>query len=232
MSLLHVKLSSGSLAHLNKTQILSLVHEAFSSGLPSLSKLSVGLSGALAPPCPEHPAVTPSALPVLCPPPGTPCHQIQLLRAPRKASPPRHLLSRYPLPGSVVLVSLPDIVWFRRSFPGSLTTPPDPCTRRSWGWRWGGKSLGLCLACSQCSKKYLFGEGWINVMLGLEKQIGAIVWCILYIYRRKTSKRKARDVQKGSGVGCLMRGCLENLSWEAPEMHFICTSVCGIHGFA
>lgn len=140
MSLLHVKLSGGSLAHLNKTQILSLVHEALSSGFSSMSKLSVGLSGALAPPCPEHPAVTPSALPVLCPPPRTPCHQIQLLRALREASPPRHLLSRYPLPGSVVLVSLPDIVWFRRSFPGSLTPPLDPCTRCSWGWRLGGRA--------------------------------------------------------------------------------------------
>lgn len=79
MSSLYVKLSSGSPGHLNKTQILSWVPEALLSGLSSLSKLPVDHAVAPDPLLPEHPALTPSALRLLCPPPGTPCEQIRLL---------------------------------------------------------------------------------------------------------------------------------------------------------
>lgn len=156
MSSLYVKLSSGSPGHLNKTQILSWVPEALLSGLSSLSKLPVDHAVAPDPLLPEHPALTPSALRLLCPPPGTPCEQIRLLlRVLGEASPPGHLLSHYPLPGSVVLVSLPDTVLFMHSFPGSRTAPPAPCTVCSSQGRAlpaAPQSLELCLACSGCSE--------------------------------------------------------------------------------
>lgn len=119
MSSLYVKLSSGSPGHLNKTQILSLVHEALLSGLSSLSKLPVGHAVAPAPRLPEHPALTPS-----------------------RSNSFSEVSERPPLPVTfsrvipyLVLLSSCHFLTLFCSFPGSRTAPPPPalCTPRREG---------------------------------------------------------------------------------------------------